>query len=65
LHALEDKAYWSADGKLLYNMNLGHMSYPPNAKHYVICVDKNRKKNFSSADILTIAYDKAMIAEKE
>ena len=43
VYALEGKAYWSADGKLLYNMNLGHTSYPPNAKHYVVCVDENGK----------------------
>lgn len=47
VYALEGKAYWSADGKLLYNMNLGHTSYPPNAKHNVVCVDKNGKKGAS------------------
>ena len=41
IHALEGKAYWSAEGKLLYNMDLGHQSYPPDAKHYVVCVDEN------------------------
>jgi hypothetical protein len=43
LHALEGKAYWSAEGKLLYNMDLGHQSYPKDAKHYVVCVDENGK----------------------
>ncbi len=43
IHALEGKAYWSAEGKLLYNMDLGHQSYLPDAKHYVVCVDENGK----------------------
>jgi len=50
IHALEGKAYWTADKKLLYNMDLGHTSYPPNAKHYVICVNENGKKEASSID---------------
>ena len=50
LYTLEGKAYWSADGKLLYNMDLGHSSYPPNAKHYVVCVDENGKTEASLVD---------------
>ena len=37
------RAYWDAKGGLLYNMELGHMSFPANAKHYVLCVDENGK----------------------
>ncbi len=47
LQALEGKAYWSEKGELLYNMDLGHQSYPPNAKHYVVCVDENGKTGSS------------------
>jgi len=42
LHTIEaGRAYWSAEGKLLYNMDLGHQSYPADAKHYVVCVNEN------------------------
>ncbi len=37
------RAYWSAKGKLLYNMDLGHQNHLPDAKHYVVCVDENGK----------------------
>ncbi len=37
------RAYWSAKGKLLYNMDLGHQSHLSDAKHYVVCVDENGK----------------------
>ncbi len=43
IHTLEGKAFWSAKGELLYNYDLGHQSYPPDAKHYVVCVDENGK----------------------
>lgn len=43
LYALEGKAYWSAKGGLLYNMDVGRQSYAKDAKHYVICVDENGK----------------------
>jgi hypothetical protein len=54
LYALEGKAYWSAEGKLLYNMDLGHQSYPKDAKHYVVCVDENGKT--AATPIGTTAY---------
>jgi len=54
LYALEGKAYWSAEGKLLYNMDLGHQSYPKDAKHYVVCVDENGKTG--ATPIGTTAY---------
>jgi len=56
LYALEGKAYWSAEGKLLYNMDLGHQSYPKDAKHYVICVDKNGKTAATPIDPATLKY---------
>ncbi len=37
------RAYWSAKGKLLYNMDLGHQNHLPDAKHYVVCVNENGK----------------------
>ena len=44
IHTIEaGRAYWSAKGGLLYNMDLGRQSYPPDAKHYVVCVDENSK----------------------
>ncbi len=44
IHTIEaGRAYWSAKGGLLYNMDLGHQSYLPDAKHYVVCVDENGK----------------------
>ena len=44
IHTIEaGRAYWSAKGKLLYNMDLGHQSHLPDAKHYVVCVDENAK----------------------
>ncbi len=44
IHTIEaGRAYWSAKGKLLYNMDVGHQSYLPDAKHYVVCVDKKGK----------------------
>lgn len=44
IHTIEaGRAYWSAKGGLLYNMDLGRQSYPPDAKHYVVCVDENGK----------------------
>jgi hypothetical protein len=42
IHTIEaGRAYWSAKGKLLYNMDLGHQSYLLDAKHHVVCVDEN------------------------
>jgi len=59
VYALEGKAYWSADKKLLYNMNTGHTSYPPNAKHYVLCVAENGKTGASPIGPRTVDFSSA------
>jgi hypothetical protein len=50
------RAYWDAKGGLLYNMELGHMSFPENAKHYVLCVDVNGKTKGDMVGVTKYKY---------
>ena len=56
IYTLEGKAYWSAKGKLLYNMDVGHQNYAKDAKHYVVCVDENGKTEGIPIGVRKIEY---------
>ena len=56
-HIIFRKAYGSTKGSLLYNMDLGHRNYPPDAKHYVVCVDENGKTGATPIGIASYKHN--------